>query len=125
MVEEVGLAGAGVPQGGKESGEAHPEVRFPIDDSVSHASGFGTSKPKDDCGLLIGEGLVARGDEGLWAVDPDVLAQEAGDESGDGRGRAHDDGIVPVDSRRTASRQARALAGFGSWWGRLRGTMVR
>ena len=28
-------------------------------------------------------------------------------------------------TRRTASRHARALAGLGSWWERLRGTMVR
>ena len=48
--------------------------------------------------MLIGEGPAARGDEELRAVDPDILAQEAGGESGDGRGRAHDDAIVPVDS---------------------------
>ena len=98
VVEEIGLAGTRVPQGGEEGGEAHPEARLPIGDAVSYADGLGVSNLEDGGGLLIGEGLAARGDEGLWALDPGVLAQQASDESGDRRGRAHDDAIVPVDS---------------------------
>ena len=64
--------------------------------AVSYADGLGMSNPEDCGGLLIGEGLAARGDEGLRAVDPDALGQQASGESGDGRGRAHDNAVVPV-----------------------------
>jgi len=96
VIEKIGLAGTRVPQGGKESSEAYPETCLPVHDAVPYADGLGMPNPEDGRGLGIGERLAAGGDEGLRAVNPDVLGQQAGDESGDGRGRAHDNVIVPV-----------------------------
>ena len=81
MIEEIGLAGARMPQGGEKSGEAYPEGGLPIDDAITYANGFVMSSSKDGGGLLIGEGLAARRDEGFGAVDPDILGKQARDQS--------------------------------------------
>ena len=120
MIEEIGLAGARVPQGGEKSGEAYPEGGLPIDDAITYANGFVMSSSKDGGGLLIGEGLAARRDEGFGAVDPDILGKQARDQSGDGRGRTHDDVVVPVHT--TNGVEACACAGgFGKLMGAVAG----
>ena len=82
------------------------------------------SNPEDGGGLLIGEGLAARGDEGsglctrMYSASKPVASREM-------EGAEHTIMALCLCTRRTASRHARALAGLGSWWERLRGTMVR